>query len=99
MPFVDYILSHVYTNVKRKVITFYHLCTQIIYDIIEKKRGVYNMEEKQAKDGYRIAVRVDRELRDRFNEICRKENLMGARVLRSFVENFVKEHEEKLLQK
>lgn len=40
-----------------------------------------------------LRIRVQRELRDRFNEACRAEDKSAAQVLREFMRAYVERHE------
>ena len=44
---------------------------------------------------YRLTIRIEKDLRDKFQAICKERGLMGSRVIRNFVEKFVEEHESK----
>lgn len=41
-----------------------------------------------------LRIRVQRELRDKFVEACRKQDIPAAQVLREFMRGFVAEHTE-----
>lgn len=40
-----------------------------------------------------LRIRVDRDLRDRFQEICRAQDRPAAQVLREFMRRYIAEHE------
>lgn len=42
-----------------------------------------------------LRIRVQRELRDRFNEACRAEDKSAAQVLREFMRTYAERHEAK----
>ncbi len=41
-----------------------------------------------------LRIRVDRDLRQRFQEICRAQDRPAAQVLREFMRRYIAEHEE-----
>lgn len=43
---------------------------------------------------YRLTIRIEKELRDKFQTICKENGLMGSRVIRNFVIKFVEKHEQ-----
>lgn len=52
----------------------------------------YTFAMKVKDSGLRI--RVDRDLRDRFQEICHAQDRPAAQVLREYMRRFIAEHEE-----
>jgi hypothetical protein len=42
----------------------------------------------------RLRIRVQRELRDRFVEVCRAQDMPAAQVIREFMREYVGQHQE-----
>ena len=55
----------------------------------DEKRAKKNKKDSQ------LVIRLNRELRDRFVELCEELDTSAARELRGFMKDFVRKHEEK----
>lgn len=51
--------------------------------------------EKKNKKDSQLVIRLNRELRDRFVDLCDELDTSAARELRGFMKEFVRKHEEK----
>ncbi len=47
---------------------------------------------KKSEEIVMFNVKVPRELRDAFNEICKSQDLTGSQVVRKFLTEFIKKH-------
>lgn len=64
----------------------------------QKKLELKIAPEKQAKKNKKdsqLVIRLNRELRDRFVDLCEELDTSAARELRGFMKDFVRQHEEK----
>lgn len=43
---------------------------------------------------YRLTIRISKQMRDEFQRICKENNLMGSRVLRSMIEKWIEQHKK-----
>ena len=60
----------------------------------KEKRAPEQREKKNKKDS-QLVIRLNRELRDRFVDLCEELDTSAARELRGFMKDFVRKHEEK----
>ena len=60
----------------------------------KEKRAPEQREKKNKKDS-QLVIRLNRELRDRFVDLCKELDTSAARELRGFMKDFVRKHEEK----
>ena len=51
--------------------------------------------EKKNKKDSQLVVRMNRDMRDRFVDLCDELDTSAARELRGFIKEFVRKHEEK----
>ncbi len=52
------------------------------------------LAKKNKKDS-QLVIRLNRELRDRFVDLCEELDTSAARELRGFIKDFVRKHEDK----
>ena len=57
------------------------------------KKAPEKREKKNKKDS-QLVIRLNRELRDRFVDLCEELDTSAARELRGFMKEFVRKHEE-----
>ena len=55
----------------------------------------YHKREKKNKKDSQLVIRLNRELRDRFVDLCEELDTSAARELRGFMKEFVRKHDEK----
>jgi hypothetical protein len=60
-----------------------------------KEKPADEKREKKNKKDSQLVIRLNRELRDRFVDLCEELDTSAARELRGFMKEFVRKHEEK----
>ena len=60
-----------------------------------KEKPADEKREKKNKKDSQLVIRLNRELRDRFVDLCEELDTSAARELRGFMKEFVREHDEK----
>ncbi len=59
------------------------------------KKPADDKREKKNKKDSQLVIRLNRELRDRFVDLCDELDTSAARELRGFMKEFVRKHDEK----
>ncbi|MAW78808.1 MAG: hypothetical protein CMI63_01115 [Parvularcula sp.] len=60
-----------------------------------KEKPADEKREKKNKKDSQLVIRLNRELRDRFVDLCEELDTSAARELRGFMKEFVRKHDEK----
>lgn len=60
-----------------------------------KEKLADEKREKKNKKDSQLVIRLNRELRDRFVDLCEELDTSAARELRGFMKEFVRKHEER----
>ncbi|WP_375201264.1 hypothetical protein [Hyphococcus sp.] len=61
----------------------------MVRPVADEKRAKKNKKDSQ------LVIRLNRELRDRFVDLCEELDTSAARELRGFMKDFVRKHEDK----
>lgn len=61
----------------------------MVRPVAEERRAKKNKKDSQ------LVIRLNRELRDRFVDLCEELDTSAARELRGFMKDFVRKHEDK----
>lgn len=61
----------------------------MVRPVADEKRAKKNKKDSQ------LVIRLNRELRDRFVDLCEELDTSAARELRGFIKDFVRKHEDK----
>lgn len=53
------------------------------------------MSNQKMDNAVFLQIRIEKETRDKYRQLCKKYSLNSSDVIRKFIENFVVEHENK----
>lgn len=57
-------------------------------------REVIDMSNQKMDNAVFLQIRIEKDIRDKYRQICKKYSLNSSDLLRKYIENFVKEHEK-----
>lgn len=52
------------------------------------------MSNQKMDNAVFLQIRIEKDIRDKYRQICKKYSLNSSDLLRKYIENFVKEHEK-----
>ncbi|MBT1064809.1 hypothetical protein KJY73_14550 [Bowmanella sp. Y26] len=52
-----------------------------------------NKDKKKKKKDSQLLIRIDKEMRNTFIELCENHNSTAARELRSFIQSYIEQHQ------